>query len=45
APKRPFRADHIGSLLRPASLLEARRQHDKGELGAAALRAVGEAAA
>src|SRR5215212_4318701 len=38
--KRPFRADHIGSLLRPANLLEARRRHDKGEFGAAALRAM-----
>jgi 5-methyltetrahydropteroyltriglutamate--homocysteine methyltransferase len=38
--KRPFRADHIGSLLRPSNLLEARRRHHKGELGAAALRAV-----
>ena len=36
----PFRADHVGSFLRPKRLLEARAQHQKGELNAAALRAV-----
>ena len=36
----PFRADHVGSLLRPAALLEAREQAAAGRLDAAALRAV-----
>jgi 5-methyltetrahydropteroyltriglutamate--homocysteine methyltransferase len=36
----PFRADHIGSLLRPPELLHARQQHQKGEISAAALRQV-----
>ena len=34
----PFRADHVGSLLRPPELLRAREQRQKGELSAAALR-------
>ena len=34
----PFRADHVGSLLRPPGLLLARDKHQKGELSAAALR-------
>jgi len=36
----PFRADHVGSLLRPKELLEARRRHDEGGLSAEALREV-----
>jgi 5-methyltetrahydropteroyltriglutamate--homocysteine methyltransferase len=36
----PFRADHVGSLLRPAVLKDARAKHAKGELPADALRAV-----
>ncbi len=28
----PFRADHVGSLLRPAALKEARAKHAKGEI-------------
>jgi 5-methyltetrahydropteroyltriglutamate--homocysteine methyltransferase len=36
----PFRADHVGSLLRPAALKEARRRHAAGVLDAAGLRAV-----
>jgi 5-methyltetrahydropteroyltriglutamate--homocysteine methyltransferase len=36
----PFRADHVGSLLRPAYLLEAREARARGALSAAALRAV-----
>jgi len=36
----PFRADHVGSFLRPKYLLEAREQHARGEIGAAQLRAV-----
>ena len=31
--KPPFRADHVGSLLRPAALKQAREQHAKGEIG------------
>src|SRR5215210_455523 len=30
----PFRADHVGSLLRPAALRKAFRQHGAGEIGA-----------
>jgi len=36
----PFRADHVGSLLRPPELLAARAGFDRGELAAEALRAV-----
>src|SRR3954462_14115696 len=36
----PFRADHVGSLLRPAYLLEARNARANGTLTAAALREV-----
>jgi methionine synthase II (cobalamin-independent) len=36
----PFRADHVGSLLRPAALKEARAKHAKGEVSAADLKAV-----
>ncbi|WP_106476117.1 5-methyltetrahydropteroyltriglutamate--homocysteine S-methyltransferase [Phytohalomonas tamaricis] len=36
----PFRADHVGSFLRPAELLEARSRFAKGEIDAQALRAV-----
>ena len=36
----PFRADHVGSFLRPKVLLDAREQHQKGSLSAAQLRAV-----
>jgi 5-methyltetrahydropteroyltriglutamate--homocysteine methyltransferase len=28
----PFRADHVGSLLRPAALREARAKHERGEI-------------
>src|SRR5580658_3223572 len=38
--KPPFRADHVGSLLRPAALKQAREQRAKGEITAAALKAV-----
>ncbi len=37
--KPPFRADHVGSLLRPAVLHEARRKAARGEMSAAALAA------
>ncbi len=36
----PFRADHVGSFLRPAYLLQAREQKAKGEITAAQLRLV-----
>ena len=36
----PFRADHVGSLLRPAALKDARTKHEKGEIDDAALKAV-----
>ena len=32
----PFRADHVGSLLRPRALRDAFRQHAQGELTASA---------
>jgi len=34
----PFRADHVGSLLRPKELLLARKQREQGEISAEALR-------
>ena len=40
SPQPPFRADHVGSFLRPAYLLQAREQKAKGEITAAQLRAV-----
>ena len=36
----PFRADHVGSLLRPAALKEARARRQKGEIDAAAITAI-----
>ena len=42
--KPPFRADHVGSLLRPAALTEARAEHRAGRLDAEGLRAVEDAA-
>ncbi len=38
--KPPFRADHVGSLLRPAALKEAREKRAKDEISAADLKAV-----
>jgi 5-methyltetrahydropteroyltriglutamate--homocysteine methyltransferase len=38
----PFRADHVGSLLRPAELADARAKAKRGELSAEQLRAVQE---
>jgi 5-methyltetrahydropteroyltriglutamate--homocysteine methyltransferase len=35
----PFRADHVGSLLRPKSLLQARDSHKRREVSASQLRA------
>jgi 5-methyltetrahydropteroyltriglutamate--homocysteine methyltransferase len=36
----PFRADHVGSLLRPPELLRARAEHQAGRLSAGELRRV-----
>ena len=38
--KPPFRADHVGSLLRSTALKEARAQRERGTIGAADLKAV-----
>src|SRR5215210_1140851 len=40
----PFRADHVGSLLRPPALLRARDAHAAGETDVGALRAIEDAA-
>ena len=42
--KPPFRAEHIGSLLRPKALLEQRAKFARGEIGADALTAAEDAA-
>ncbi|MFI5605724.1 5-methyltetrahydropteroyltriglutamate--homocysteine S-methyltransferase [Amycolatopsis sp. NPDC051903] len=39
-PRPPFRADHVGSLLRPPVLREARRRHSAGEITTEQLKAV-----
>jgi len=36
----PFRADHVGSLLRPPALIEARRQQQAGAISKAELRQI-----
>jgi 5-methyltetrahydropteroyltriglutamate--homocysteine methyltransferase len=38
-PRPPFRAEHVGSLLRPPELKRAREAHKRGEITAAQLRA------
>ncbi len=38
--KAPFRADHVGSLLRPAALKDARAKRERGEITAEQLREV-----
>jgi 5-methyltetrahydropteroyltriglutamate--homocysteine methyltransferase len=38
--KPPFRADHVGSLLRPQALKEARARHAAGAIGTAELTAI-----
>src|SRR5262249_8811191 len=38
--KPPFRADHVGSLLRTAPLKQARARHEKGEITAEELKEV-----
>lgn len=42
--KPPFRADHVGSFLRPAALIEARTAFKEGRIDAAALREAEDAA-
>src|SRR5580704_5551467 len=41
--KPPFRADHVGSLLRPKALREARAQRARGEISAERLREIEDA--
>ena len=36
----PFRADHVGSLLRPPELKEARLKRERGEINAEQLKSV-----
>src|ERR1700754_4740288 len=38
--KAPFRADHVGSFLRPAALKEARAKREQGAITAAELKAI-----
>ena len=38
--KPPFRADHVGSLLRPAALKQARAQRERGEISAKELKTI-----
>jgi len=38
--KPPFRADHVGSLLRPKSIHDARAQRAKGEITPQALKEI-----
>src|ERR1041385_6150556 len=40
----PYRADHVGSLLRPAALKELRGRRERGEISAAELTAAEDAA-
>ncbi|HEX3411323.1 MAG TPA: 5-methyltetrahydropteroyltriglutamate--homocysteine S-methyltransferase, partial [Stellaceae bacterium] len=40
----PFRADHVGSLLRPPELLRARAEHAAGRKSAEELRRIEDAA-
>ena len=40
----PYRADHVGSFLRPRTLLDARERHQRGEIDLIALRMVEDAA-
>ncbi len=39
-PNGPFRADHVGSLLRPRSVLDARKRHAARDIGADELREI-----
>src|SRR5262245_8940388 len=42
--KPPFRADHVGSLIRPDNLIKARERAGKNEIGADELRSIQQAA-
>jgi 5-methyltetrahydropteroyltriglutamate--homocysteine methyltransferase len=42
--KPPFRADHVGSLIRPDALIKAREQAEKGEVSGAELQGIQQAA-
>ena len=42
--KPPFRADHVGSLLRPPELKEARRRRERGEISLSELKSAEDAA-
>jgi 5-methyltetrahydropteroyltriglutamate--homocysteine methyltransferase len=42
--KPPYRADHVGSLLRPPALLKAREDHAKGRISPAELRRIEDSA-
>jgi 5-methyltetrahydropteroyltriglutamate--homocysteine methyltransferase len=44
SPTPPFRADHVGSLLRPEALLAARAEHDAGRISGETLRRAEDAA-
>ena len=44
SPTPPFRADHVGSLLRPPELLKARAEREAGQMSPEALRAAEDAA-
>ncbi len=43
-PEPPFRADHVGSLIRPLALIEARRAVLAGRMPAAELRVMEDSA-
>src|SRR5215467_8444346 len=42
--KPPFRADHVGSLIRPDALIDAREKAEKKEIGEAQLKPIQQAA-
>jgi 5-methyltetrahydropteroyltriglutamate--homocysteine methyltransferase len=42
--KPPYRADHVGSLIRPDALIKAREQAEKGAISPAELRRIQQAA-
>src|SRR5262245_41171141 len=42
--KPPFRADHVGSLIRPEALIKAREEEEKGEVSQAELKRIQQAA-
>ena len=42
--KPPFRAEHVGSLIRPAALIDAREKAEKNEISDAELKRIQHAA-